>query len=101
MSIDMYSSLYAGILDIWINSSLKFLRSEVMLLRNLLLAFFLLTASSAILADTIDFNMRDNSVQLQYIAPMGRDTLGSSEIHAGFLYTNDQNRYGDIGLLVQ
>jgi hypothetical protein len=71
-----------------------------MLLRKLL-ALFLLTASSAVLADTIDFNLRDNSVQLQYIAPMGRDTLGSSEVHAGFLYTSDQDRYGDIGLLVQ
>lgn len=71
-----------------------------MLLRNFF-ALSLLTASTAVLADTVDFNLRDNAVQLQYIAPMGRDTLGSSELHAGFLYTNDHNRFGDFGLLVK
>lgn len=71
-----------------------------MLLRNCL-ALFILTASTASLADTVDINLRDNSVQLQYIAPMGRDTLGTSELHAGLLYTNDNDRYGDFGLLVK
>lgn len=71
-----------------------------MLFRNLV-ALFLLTASTATLADTIDINMRDNAVQLQYIAPVGRDTLGSSELHAGLLYTSDHNRFGDFGILVK
>jgi len=71
-----------------------------MLLRNFF-ALSLLTASTSVLADTIDFNLRDNAVQLQYIAPMGRDSLGSSALHAGFLYTNDHNRFGDFGLLVK
>ena len=71
-----------------------------MLLRNIV-ALSLLISSTAAVADTIDFNLRDNSVQLQYIAPMGRDTLGSSELHAGFLYTNNHSRFGDFGLLVK
>lgn len=71
-----------------------------MLFRNLF-ALSLLATSTSILADTIDINLRDNSVQLQYIAPMGRDTLGSTELHAGFLYNNDNDRFGDFGLLVK
>jgi hypothetical protein len=71
-----------------------------MLLRNVF-ALSLLIASTSILADTVDINLRDNSFQLQYIAPMGRDTLGSSELHAGFLYTNNHDRYGDFGLQVK
>lgn len=71
-----------------------------MLLRNFF-ALFLLTASATILADTVDINLRDNSVQLQYIAPIGRDTLGTSELHAGFLYTSKNDRFGDFGLLVK
>jgi hypothetical protein len=71
-----------------------------MLLRNLL-ALFLLTASTSILADTVDLNLRDSAVQLQYIAPTGRDTLGSTDLHAGLLYTDNSGKYGDIGILVK
>lgn len=71
-----------------------------MLLRNFF-ALFLLTASTATLADSIDINLRDNSVQLQYLAPIGRDSLGTSELHAGFLYNNDNDRMADVGLLVK
>lgn len=71
-----------------------------MLVRNIL-AIPLLAASSAILADTVDINLRDDSVQLQYIAPVGRDTLGTSELHAGFLYTKKNDRLGEFGLVVK
>lgn len=71
-----------------------------MLLRNYF-ALFLLTASTTILADTVDINLRDNSVQLQYAASMGRDTLGTSELHAGVLYTSKNDRFGDFGLVVK
>ena len=71
-----------------------------MLLRNCL-ALFILTASTATLADTVDINLRDSSVQLQYIAPMGRDSLGSTDLHAGFLYTDKNDRFGDFGILVK
>lgn len=71
-----------------------------MLLRNFF-AISLLTASTTILADTVDINLRDNSVQLQYGASIGRDTLGTSELHAGFLYTSKNDRFGDFGLLVK
>lgn len=71
-----------------------------MLLRNIL-ALTLLTASTTALADNVDINLRDNSVQLQYGASIGRDSLGTSELHAGFLYTNNNDRFGDFGLLVK
>ena len=66
-----------------------------MLLRNYF-ALFLLTASTTILADTVDINLRDNSVQLQYAASVGRDSLGTSELHAGLLYTDKNDRFGDF-----
>jgi hypothetical protein len=71
-----------------------------MSLRNIL-AFALLTASSTVLADTVDINMRDNSVQLQYGASIGRDSLGTSQFHVGYLYTRGNDNFADAGLLVK
>lgn len=71
-----------------------------MLLRNTL-ALALLTACTTTLADNIDINLRDNSVQLQYGASIGRDSLGTSELHAGILYTDNNDRFADFGLLVK
>lgn len=71
-----------------------------MSLRNFF-ALSLLTASTAVLADTVDINLRDTSVQLQYAASVGRDSLGTSELHAGLLYTTKNNRFGDFGLVVK
>lgn len=61
----------------------------------------LLTASTTALADTVDVNLRDNSAQFQYIASMGRDTLGKAEMHAGVLYVDKRNLLGDLGILVK
>jgi len=71
-----------------------------MFLRQIL-TFSLVCFSATALADSIDINLRDSSAQLQYNASMGRDTLGRSEIHAGVLYTNDNDTLADLGLLVQ
>jgi hypothetical protein len=71
-----------------------------MFLRHIL-AFALFTVSTTALADAFDINMNDNSVQLQYGASMGRDTLGKSELHFGYLYTNDKNSFADLGILVK
>lgn len=71
-----------------------------MLLRNFV-ALSLLTASATVLADTVDVNLRDNSVQLQYATSIGRDSLGSSNLHVGFLYTNDNDRLADLGIMVK
>ena len=71
-----------------------------MLMRSFL-ALFLLASSTSVLADTVDLNLRDSAVQLQYIAPLGRDTLGSTDLHAGVLYTDHNGRYGDFGILVK
>ena len=66
-----------------------------------LLAFPVLAISASAFADTIDFNLRDSSVQLQYFAPLGRDTLGKSVLHAGLLYADKDNQLADIGIQVK
>jgi len=71
-----------------------------MLLRGTL-ALSLLIISTAVLADTVDVNLRDNSAQLQYFASMGRDTLGRADMHAGLLYVDKHNLLGDLGLIVR
>jgi hypothetical protein len=71
-----------------------------MFLRRIL-AFILLAASTAALADAFDINMNDTSVQLQYAAAMGRANLGKSELHFGYLYTSDKNSFGDLGVFVK
>lgn len=57
--------------------------------------------SSVAQADTIDFNLRDRSAQLQYSASMGASTLGKSQMHAGVLYVDKDNMFGDLGMLVK
>lgn len=71
-----------------------------MLLSRIFAVSLLFICTSA-WSDAVDINLRDNSAQLQYSASMGRDTLGRSELHAGFLYVDKDNRLGDIGILVQ
>lgn len=71
-----------------------------MFLRRVL-ALSLFAASTTVMADAVDINLRDSSAQLQYSASMGRDTLGKSEIHFGFLYTNKNNSLGDMGIMVK
>lgn len=65
------------------------------------LAVALALASSSAWADAIDINLGDNSAQLQYSSAMGRDSLGKSEFHMGFLYTDQDNLLGDAGILVK
>ena len=69
-----------------------------------IVALSLLAFSSTALADAVDINLRDTSAQLQYSASMGRDTLGRSELHAGFLHSSKNNTSDslvDFGLLVR
>lgn len=66
-----------------------------------LIALSLLATSSSAVADAVDINLRDSAAQIQYRASMGHDTLGRSEMHMGFLYTNDKGKLGDLGILVQ
>lgn len=52
-------------------------------------------------ADAIDINFGDHSAQIQYSSAMGRDSLGKTEFHMGFLYTDQDNLLGDVGILVK
>jgi hypothetical protein len=71
-----------------------------MFLRRLV-ALSLLAASTSVMADTLDVNLRDSSAQIQYKASMGHDALGKAELHAGVLYANKHNLMGDFGLIVK
>ncbi|MEQ1814357.1 MAG: YfaZ family outer membrane protein [Candidatus Nitrotoga sp.] len=53
-----------------------------------------------VMADSLDVNLNNNAAQFQYIAPVGYSEEGKAELHAGFLYDNDNNVLGDTGLLV-
>ena len=57
--------------------------------------------SAPVSAGTLDINLGDNSVQAQYSSAMGRDSLGKSEFHVGLLYTEQDNLFGDVGILVK
>jgi hypothetical protein len=66
-----------------------------------LVTLSLLALSTTALADTVDINLRDTSVQMQYKSSFGRDPLGKTEFHMGVLYAGKSNVMGDIGLLVK
>jgi hypothetical protein len=71
-----------------------------MLLRRIV-ALSLLTLSTSALADAVDFNLSDSSVQLQYLSALGRDALGKTEFHVGLLYVDRNNLLSDFGVLVK
>lgn len=52
-------------------------------------------------AGALDINLGDNTAQLQYSSAMGRDSLGKSEFHVGFLFTDQDDLLGDVGILVK
>ncbi len=66
-----------------------------------LVTLSLLALSTTALADTVDINLRDSSVQMQYKSSFGHDPLGKTEFHMGVLYAGRSNVMGDIGLLVK
>jgi hypothetical protein len=66
-----------------------------------LVSVSLLVLSSTAFADTVDINLRDSSVQMQYKSSFARDPLGKTEFHMGVLYAGKNNVMGDIGLLVK
>jgi hypothetical protein len=71
-----------------------------MLLRRTV-ALSLLAASTMVMADTVDINLRDKSAQFQYKSSLGRDALGKTEFHVGVLYVNTNNLLSDFGILVK
>ncbi len=63
------------------------------------LAFAMASAPAG--AGALDINLSDNSAQIQYSSSMGRDSLGKTEFHTGFIYTDQDNLFGDAGILVK
>lgn len=74
------------------------------MLLSRLVALIFLTFTTAAMADTADLNLRNSSVQFQYGALMGHETLGKTELQIGALYSDDNNNrntLGDVGVLVK
>lgn len=71
-----------------------------MLLRGLV-GVSLVALSSSVLADAVDINLRDTSVQLQYKAPAGGMNTGKAEFAMGAIYNQNNSLLGEAGLLVK
>jgi opacity protein-like surface antigen len=70
-----------------------------MLTRHLA-ALALLTASSAILADTFDINLNNKAAQLQYGTASANSTTGQTDLHAGLLFNDKNSILVNAGLMV-
>jgi hypothetical protein len=66
-----------------------------------LAAFFMLTASTAVLADAIDINLNNNTAQFQYGTATPTGVQGRSDLHLGLLYNNSNSVLVNAGLMVQ
>jgi YfaZ precursor len=66
-----------------------------------LAAFLMLTASTTVLADTIDLNLNNNTAQFQYGTATPTSIQGQSNFHVGLLYNNSNSVLVNAGLMVQ
>lgn len=71
------------------------------MLMRYLAAFFMLTASTAVLADAIDINLNNNTAQFQYGTATPSSAQGQSDLHMGFLYNNSNSILVNAGIMVQ
>ncbi|MCI0505588.1 MAG: YfaZ family protein [Gammaproteobacteria bacterium] len=73
-----------------------------MLQRPLIFLFTVLSivSGSNLYARALDFNLSGESAQVKYTTLMGATNYGRTEVGFGFLYHEDKNYLGEIGLLV-
>jgi hypothetical protein len=71
-----------------------------MMLMRYLVAFFMLTASAAVLADALDVNLNNNTAQFQYGTASGFAAQGKADLHAGILYNNVNSVLINAGIMV-
>ncbi len=72
-----------------------------MKLMHHLVAISMLTASTAVLADTLDVNLNNKTAQFQYsTASSPTNSQGKADLHAGFLYNNSRSVLFNAGLMV-
>jgi hypothetical protein len=57
-------------------------------------------ASGNLYARALDFNLSGESAQVKYTTLMGATNYGRTELGFGFLYHEDKNYLGELGLLV-
>jgi hypothetical protein len=60
----------------------------------------LLLVSATVWGESIDLNLRSNSIQIQYGFPMSEENPEKSEFHLGGLYNKNQNLMGEFGFLI-
>lgn len=65
-----------------------------------LVAFSMLTASTAVFADALDINLNNNTAQFQYGTASGPNAQGRADLHAGFLYNNSKSVLVNAGIMV-
>ncbi len=63
-------------------------------------AFSMLAASGAVLADTLDINLNNNTAQLRYGTGTATQAQGTPDFHVGLLYNNSNSLLANAGILV-
>lgn len=71
-----------------------------MMLLRYLVAFSMLTASTAVLADALEVNLNNNTAQFEYGTASGPGAQGKADLHAGFLYNNARSFLVNAGIMV-
>lgn len=67
---------------------------------RIVLALFLTTVSSLSFARSFDINLSSDAAQFKYGSHVGATNYGRTEMTIGFLYNEDDNYLGEVGLLV-
>ena len=67
---------------------------------RLLLIVLCSLLSSQLYARSIDINLADDAAQFKYNTLVGATNYGRTEMEVGFLFNEDDNMLGEIGLLV-
>lgn len=70
------------------------------MMSRLILVVLLSVISSASYARSFDINLSSDAAQFKYGSLVGGSTYGRTEMGVGFLYNEDDNYLGEIGLLV-
>ena len=67
---------------------------------RIMLILLLSTLSNATFARSFDINLSSDAAQFKYGSLVGGTNYGRTEMNVGFLYNEDDNYLGEIGLLV-
>jgi len=69
-------------------------------MNRLFVMIICIVSSSVVQARSIDINLASDSAQFKYTTLVGATNYGRTEMTVGFLYTENDNVLGEVGLLV-